>query len=155
MSNDLKTRIITTISNITRGKVFKTNDSLKKTMEHPEILKILKDYTSDYWDLFLAVPSVITQISMLITMIVATMIIELKTSSSVEAIIIISLLLVCVVAYYFLKGEMFISTNAINNLSIGAAFIVLIAVMFIGIFFDAISIAVTVADEGEFHEYRQ
>ncbi len=44
-----------------------------------------------------------------------------------------------------------ISTRAIYDLSIGQAFIVLIIVMLIGITFDAISIAVTVADEEEFH----
>ena len=44
-----------------------------------------------------------------------------------------------------------ISTNAIEKLSIVPAFIILVVVVSIGILFDMIAIAVTVADEGEFH----
>lgn len=45
----------------------------------------------------------------------------------------------------------FISTNAINNLDILPACIILIVVVLVGVMFDMIGIAVTVADEGEFH----
>ena len=45
----------------------------------------------------------------------------------------------------------FISTNAISNLPIFPAILVLILVVFIGIIFDIIGVAVTVADEDEFH----
>ena len=44
-----------------------------------------------------------------------------------------------------------ISTNAIEKLSIVPAFIILVVVVFVGVLFDMIAIAVTVADEGEFH----
>ena len=45
----------------------------------------------------------------------------------------------------------FISTNAISNLPIFPAILVLILVVFIGIIFDIMGVAVTVADEDEFH----
>ena len=45
----------------------------------------------------------------------------------------------------------FISTNAISNLPIFSAILILILVIFIGIIFDIIGISVTVADEDEFH----
>ena len=45
----------------------------------------------------------------------------------------------------------FISTNSISNLSIFPASLILILVIFIGIIFDIIGVAVTVADEHEFH----
>ena len=45
----------------------------------------------------------------------------------------------------------FISTNAINNLSLIPAILILILVIGIGIFFDIIGVAVTVANEHEFH----
>ena len=45
----------------------------------------------------------------------------------------------------------FISTTAITNLSLIPAIFVLIVVIFIGILFDIIGVAVTVADEESFH----
>ena len=44
-----------------------------------------------------------------------------------------------------------ITENLVNNLDILAAFIVLIIIIFIGIIFDIIGIAVTTADEKPFH----
>lgn len=45
----------------------------------------------------------------------------------------------------------YISTNGVANLSLVPAIIILIFVIFVGIFFDIIGVAVTVADEEEFH----
>lgn len=45
----------------------------------------------------------------------------------------------------------FISTTAISNLKIIPAFIILIVVVFLGVIFDIIGVAVTVADENDFH----
>lgn len=45
----------------------------------------------------------------------------------------------------------FLSTNSISNLSIFPAFIILLLVILVGIFFDIVGVAVTVADENEFH----
>ena len=45
----------------------------------------------------------------------------------------------------------YISTNGVSNLNLFSAIIILIIVVFIGIFFDMIGVAVTVANEEEFH----
>ena len=45
----------------------------------------------------------------------------------------------------------FISTNSINNLELIPAIIILLVVIFLGIIFDIIAVAVTVADEENFH----
>lgn len=45
----------------------------------------------------------------------------------------------------------YISTNGVSKLSIVPAIFVLIFVIFAGIFFDIIGVAVTVANEEEFH----
>ena len=45
----------------------------------------------------------------------------------------------------------FISTNGISNLSLIPAILILAFVIFIGIFFDIVGVAVTVANEDEFH----
>lgn len=45
----------------------------------------------------------------------------------------------------------FISTNALNDLDIIPAAIILIAVILVGILFDIIAVAITVAKEDEFH----
>ena len=45
----------------------------------------------------------------------------------------------------------YISTNALNNLEILPAIVILIAVIFMGILFDIIGVAITVAKEQEFH----
>lgn len=45
----------------------------------------------------------------------------------------------------------YVSTNGVSNLSLIPAILILILVIFIGIFFDIIGVAVTVADENEFH----
>lgn len=45
----------------------------------------------------------------------------------------------------------YISTNGVSNLSLLPAFCILILVIFIGIVFDIIGVAVTVANEEEFH----
>lgn len=45
----------------------------------------------------------------------------------------------------------YISTNGVSNLNLIPAIIILIFVIGIGIFFDIVGVAVTVADENEFH----
>ena len=45
----------------------------------------------------------------------------------------------------------FISTNSISNLSILPAILILLLVILVGVFFDIIGVAVTVANEDEFH----
>lgn len=45
----------------------------------------------------------------------------------------------------------YISTSSINNISLPLAILLLFLVIFVGIFFDIIAVAVTVADESNFH----
>lgn len=45
----------------------------------------------------------------------------------------------------------YISTNGVANLNVGSAILILVLVILLGIFFDIIGVAVTVADEEEFH----
>ena len=45
----------------------------------------------------------------------------------------------------------YISTNALNNLDVIPAMIILILVILVGILFDIIGVAITVANEHEFH----
>ena len=45
----------------------------------------------------------------------------------------------------------YVSTNGVSNLNLGASIFILIAVIAIGIIFDIIGVAVTVANEHEFH----
>ena len=45
----------------------------------------------------------------------------------------------------------YISTNGVAGLSLVPAILILILVIFVGIFFDLVGVAVTVADENEFH----
>ncbi len=45
----------------------------------------------------------------------------------------------------------YISTNGVSNLSLIPAILILVAVILVGIIFDIIGVAVTVADENEFH----
>lgn len=45
----------------------------------------------------------------------------------------------------------YISTNGVSNLNLLPAILILVLVIIIGIFFDIIGVAVTVANEGEFH----
>ena len=45
----------------------------------------------------------------------------------------------------------YLSTNGVSNLSLVPAMLILVAVIFMGIIFDIIGVAVTVANEHEFH----
>lgn len=45
----------------------------------------------------------------------------------------------------------YISTNALNDLAVVPAIIILIAVIFVGIIFDIIAVAITVGNEEDFH----
>lgn len=45
----------------------------------------------------------------------------------------------------------YISTNGVAGLDLVPAILILILVIFVGIFFDIVAVAVTVADENEFH----
>ena len=45
----------------------------------------------------------------------------------------------------------YISTNGVSNLSLIPAILILVAVILVGIIFDIVGVAVTVADEHEFH----
>ncbi len=53
---------------------------------------------------------------------------------------------------FILSGMVsFLSNNGIDRLNIYLSIIILVLVVFIGIIFDVIGIAVTVAEEGDFH----
>ena len=45
----------------------------------------------------------------------------------------------------------YISTTAISDIPMGPAILILLAVIFVGILFDIVGVAVTVAGEEEFH----
>ena len=45
----------------------------------------------------------------------------------------------------------YVSTNGVSNLGLLPALLILVLVVFLGIFFDIIGVAVTVANEHEFH----
>lgn len=45
----------------------------------------------------------------------------------------------------------YLSTNGVSNLSLIPAILILLVVIFVGIFFDIVGVAVTVANEEEFH----
>lgn len=53
---------------------------------------------------------------------------------------------------FVLSGTVsYLSTNGITNLNIFVAILILVLVILVGIIFDIIGVAVTVADEGDFH----
>lgn len=60
-------------------------------------------------------------------------------------------IIICITTFILSIIFSYISTNAITNLSIIPALIILVSVIVIGIVFDIIGVAVTVAKEEEFH----
>ena len=58
---------------------------------------------------------------------------------------------VCIITFILSICFSYISTNGVSNLNLVASIFILIAVIAIGIIFDIIGVAVTVANENEFH----
>ena len=58
---------------------------------------------------------------------------------------------VILITFIISMAMSYITTNRISNLNIGFAILILIVVVLIGILFDIIGVAVTVADEAELH----
>lgn len=58
---------------------------------------------------------------------------------------------VFVITFFMSLVFSIVSTSVIEKLSIASAIVFLVIVVFIGILFDMVAIAVTVADEGDFH----
>ncbi len=99
------TRIVMNVSNITKSKVFKAKGKIIQMVEQPEIIKITKDYLGDYWDLYIRFPVTIAQVLILLGMLIASIWIEFSSSTLAETIIITSLLISCIVVYFFLSKK--------------------------------------------------
>jgi len=100
-----QTLIVTDVSNTTKAKVFKNNGNIIQMVEDPEIIKILNDYITAYWELYITLPVTIFQVLVLIGMLLASISIEIATSTKTEVIIIISLLVISIALYFFLSHK--------------------------------------------------
>lgn len=94
------TKVILDISNETKSKVFKNKNGIIQMVELPEIMKISKDYLQDYWSFYIKMPTTLAEIVILIFTLVASIVIELKTSSTIEALLLSVLLLICCFLYF-------------------------------------------------------
>ncbi len=99
------TKMIMDISNTIKSKVFKITDNIVQMVEPPAILKILKDYVGSYWSLYIRLPITFAQVLILIGTLITSIIIEITGSTIAETIIITSLLVICIVVYFFLSHK--------------------------------------------------
>ena len=99
------TKIIMDVSNTTKSKVFKPENNIIQMVEHSEIINVVRNYINDSWSLYVRLPIAIIQVIILFGMLIANVVIELYSSSLTETIIISSLLLICIVTYFFLSRK--------------------------------------------------
>ena len=100
-----QTKTILNVSNITRNKVFKSKGKIIEMVENAEILKVTKDYLSAYWAFYQRFPSTLLQVGILLVMLISSTIIQLKTSTFLETIIITSMLIVAFIIYFYLSNR--------------------------------------------------
>lgn len=98
--------IVTDISNTTKSKVFKAKDNnIIEMVEDPEVTKVVKDYMTAYWELYIALPVTLFQVVVLVGMLIASISIEIASSSGLEVVLIISLLVGSIVLYFILSKK--------------------------------------------------
>ncbi len=100
-----QTKIILDISNKTRNKVFKPKGKIIEMVENAEIIKVSKDYLSDYWSFYVKFPTTIIQVVILLAMLLSSIILQIKTSTVLETIIITLSLIVASIAYFYLSNR--------------------------------------------------
>ncbi len=105
ISVNQQTIIVTDVSFTTKFKVFKRNGNIIEMVEDPEIIKIVRDYLTAYWQLYITLPVTIFQVVVLVGMLIASVYIEIISSSSMEVLIIASLLVVSIVMYFILSRK--------------------------------------------------
>jgi len=103
ISTSESTKIILFLSNTIKGKVFKKKDNISTRVEHPEIIKVAKDYLDDSWRLLMKIPYLASQTIMLLFTIGLSIYLELVTASKLESIIISVLLVSSVILYFFMS----------------------------------------------------
>jgi ABC-type multidrug transport system fused ATPase/permease subunit len=100
-----KTKAILNVSNVTRNKVFQSRGKLIEMIDNAEVLKVTKDYLSDYWSFYVRFPSTLLQVGILLVMLISSTIIQLKTSTFLETIIITSMLIIAFIVYFYLSNR--------------------------------------------------
>lgn len=96
------TSIIMELACMTQSKVFKTNQNgVENSMQHPELIRKTKDYMDAVWNFWWMLPIAISQIITLLVMIIATLVMEIKSGgSTAETTFMMSLLGICIVIYF-------------------------------------------------------
>lgn len=98
--------VVMELTSKVRNKVFKMDEDkgISNVMEHPEVLKISKDYIDDVWHFWWTLPRTISKILTLVVMIGMTIAMELKEGTVKETMFIIVLLFICTI-FYFVLGK--------------------------------------------------
>lgn len=94
------TKVILDISNLTKSKIFKKRNNIIQMVELPEVLKVSKDYLQDYWSFYIQFPKTLCEVLILIGTLIASIILEIRTSTLVEALILSGLLIICCILYF-------------------------------------------------------
>lgn len=99
------TKTILNLCNITKSKVFKNINGNLTMVEQPELIQKSSDYLTDYWDLQLRFPIFIAQIAILIFTLSVSIVIELMTSTLVEAVLTTVMLISSIILYFILTKK--------------------------------------------------
>lgn len=105
ISTSESTKIILSLCNTIKGKIFKKNAGVSTRVEQPEIIQKSKDYLSDSWRLLMQVPYLAAQTLMLVFSIGLSIYLELKTATKLEALLFSALLACGVVLYFFMSSK--------------------------------------------------
>lgn len=99
------TKVILDVSNMTKSKVFKEEKGIIQMIEPAEIIKVTKDYIQAYWEFYLRFPTTVAQVVILAGMLIASIVLEFKTSSLKETAIISFMMIVCILLYFYLSKK--------------------------------------------------
>lgn len=100
--NDEIIQTVMNLCNATRSKVFKNDNGKSTLMETAEIISYSKNYINSVWKFWWTIPTTIYQCLSMFIMIIAMIIVEMHDSNQAQTSFIMSLLIICIIIYFFL-----------------------------------------------------
>lgn len=99
------TKVILELCETTKSKVFKEEHGTMTRVEHPELIQKSKNYIQNTWDLWVRTPILISNIIVLLITLVFSIVISAATTSSLETILTMAMLLISLIFYFIFSKK--------------------------------------------------
>ncbi len=105
LTTNVAAKVTLELCEITKSKVFKDENGKLSRVEHPELIQKSKSYIQNTWALWVRTPILISNIVVLILTLTFSIVISVKTSSSLETILTLLMLFISLVFYFIFSKK--------------------------------------------------